>query len=311
MTQEDSLAYEFVTSKLYDAAREKFLPTHFYDKATDYIDTVKALIDRDTRASTAFQVGTSVLLSIGSKAVGSSLENHPYFALHKAHLQALSAALNAQASHNNAIEAMDRAARAADGTDDIAAESRKLLAKMRDLRFEFGYKGGFAPEGDSSPSTYIPAVFAQVRVVTSALSTGASVVAWQLATAEWQSRVCRVYLDGVKLMSMARVEWQVARRGGELFQAKLDAMLKSSSQISVVAGYATMQDQQWAQFDRMKAQSEGKATGSPQAITDPGRYAAGNVRDVEAVVQKLAALCDAAMSTRPIKAKADRMAHAL
>lgn len=311
MDIEDTTAYEFITTKLYNTLREKFIPTRVYDKATSYIETVNALIDRDTRASTVFQVGVNALIWIGSKALGSSIEKHPYFALHKLHLQALCDALNAQSLHDNAIALMDQAARAADGTDAISANARMLLQKMRDLRVEFGFKGGFEPDSDSVIAIRVPAMLTQVGLVLSAMGAGATVMSWQVATWDWQARVCRVYLDGLKLLSMARVEWQVAKRGGELFQEKLTTMLRSTKQISQVAGYATMQDQQWAQFDRMDAQSRGKKTGSPAAIGDPGRYAGGAVRDVEAIVRKLAAMCDIAMSGLPAMEKANRMAVSL
>lgn len=308
MSWEDSLAYGFVTTNLYNAGREKFLPTRVYDKAKDYVETVNALIDRDTRAATVFKVSLSALSAIGSKVLGSSIENHPYFALHKAHLQALSTALDAQSTYTNAMEAMDRAARAADGSEAIAMQSRQLLSTMFHLRVEFGFKGGFVPEGEGADNA-MPAVLPWIRMIASKLNRGASVANAMLLTMDWQARVCRVYMDGLKLLAMARVEWQVAKRGGELFQQKVKSLVNSSSQISVVVGKVAERDQQWAQYDREAAQIARKSTGSPQAIADPGRFAEGNVREVEAVVRKLGAICDIAMSNTAVETKGDKMAQ--
>ncbi len=308
MSREDSLAYEYVTTNLYNAGREKFLPTKVYDKAKEYVETVSALIDRDTRAATVFQVGVSALTAIGSKVLGSSVENHPYFALHKAHLQALSTALTAQSTYNNAMEAMDRAARAADGSEAIAKQSRQLLSTMFNLRAHFGFKGGFVPDGEGADNG-IDASTSSIRMITSKLNRGASVANAMLLTMDWQARVCRVYVDGLKLLAMAHVEWQVAKRGGELFQQKVKALVNSSSQISVVVGKVAERDQQWAQYDREVAQINRKSTASPQAIADPGRFAEGNVRDVEAVVRQLGAMCDIAMSNIAVDTKADKMAQ--
>ena len=307
MNREDSLAYEFVTTKLYNAGREKFLPTKVYDKAKDYVETVSALIDRDTRAATVFQVSLSALSAIGSKVLGSSIENHPYFALHKAHLQALSTALNAQSTYHNAMEVMDRAARAADGSEAIAKQSRQLLSTMHDLRFEFGVKGGFMPDREPADNA-MPAVL-PLDMIASKLNRGVSVANAMLLTMDWQARVCRVYMDGLKLLAMARVEWQVAKRGGELFQQKVKSLVNSSSQISVVVGKVAERDQQWAQYDREVAQIAGKSTGSPQAIADPGRFAEGNVREVEAVVKKLGSMCDIAMPYIAVETKGNKMAQ--
>ena len=308
MGQEDNVAYTFVKTNVYNAARENFAPTKVYDKAKAYVDTVNELIDRDTRAATAFRVAFDALTAIGSKVLGTSIENHPYFAVHRGQLQALSAVLTAHSTYNNAMEALDRAARAADSSEVTARQSRQLLSRMIDLRVEFGFKGGFVPDAEGADNG-ITASSSSIRMIASKLNRGASVANAMLLTMDWQASVCRVYLDGLKLMAMVRVEWQVAKRGGELFDQKQKSLVNSSSQINVVTGKAAELNKQYAQFERDYTQQDRKTAGSPLAVASPGRFAERNVEEVEAVVKKLAAMCDIAMSNIAVDTKAARMAQ--
>lgn len=307
----DSWAYQMVSEKLYSTAREKFLPTRVYDKAKGYIDTVEALIDRDTRAATMFTVGVSALTSIGSKVLGASLEDHPYFALHKAHIQALAAALNAQSQYQNALAALDSAAKAADASDVIAGQTRQLINRMMELRFQYGLAGGFAVDTVDLTTPVMPPgmqLLGQLAVVT---RLGTATAASYAAFLGWQAAVCGVYARGLMLLTMIRVEWQVATRGGQLFRDKLEKLASSSSQISNVAGKAAEQEMYWQQYDRAVAPQRSGGRDTSAAIADPGRYVAGNVSDVEAVVRKLAAICDIAMARLTPEDRANRMARAL
>jgi len=307
----DSWAYQMVSEKLYSTAREKFLPTRVYDKAKGYIDTVEALIDRDTRAATMFTVGVSTLTSIGSKVLGASLEDHPYFALHKAHIQALAAALNAQSQYQNALAALDSAAKAADASDVIAGQTRQLINRMMELRFQYGLAGGFAVDTVDLTTPVMPPgmqLLGQLAVVT---RLGTATAASYAAFLGWQAAVCGVYARGLMLLTMIRVEWQVATRGGQLFRDKLEKLASSSSQISNVAGKAAEQEMYWQQYDRAVAPQRSGGRDTSAAIADPGRYVAGNVSDVEAVVRKLAAICDIAMARLTPEDRANRMARAL
>lgn len=311
MNPSASTAFDYVTEKIYNSCREKFIPTKLYDKAKGYIDTVNARIDADTRTAKLVDLGLSAALSIGSKALGASLSEHPYLAIHKTHLQALGTALTASSTSSNALALLQKAARAAGDTADGARRADELVGKMRDLRFEFGREFIF---GRSMRQSFADANTgaASSSVLTKYANDFFEGTALLFALQSWRTRVCRVYLDGLSLQAMVRVEWKVASRGGQIVQEKIRNMRSSDSPISRVFGGATESVRQWEIYDRERALIDRKPNAAPPlAMADPALYAQRNWETVVLATRKLAAVCAIAMSTLTPEVMSTKLASAL
>src|SRR5208283_5349031 len=92
-----------------------------------YGKLIMQAVDEDTRASALMTLGIDGLMDIASKVMGTALTDHPYFAFHKAHLEALVQALNASSKFDSAQAALGSAI----GSADAAGALRGALADYR------------------------------------------------------------------------------------------------------------------------------------------------------------------------------------
>ena len=310
-----SLAEQFIDEKVYPGLRERFLPTRVYDKAEDYINTVNRLIDADTRGATLASLGVDASIKLMGKAFGRSIDGHPYLAIHKAHMQALFSAIEANTTARNALDSLNKAAESAYKAQEIESMATVLGGKIPALRARFGFRAGYQASGEHLVRTFAevarpgPAGPGMYGAAASAGRhfAGAAAVLGELTAsgsdyAGWRRDVCAAYVEALQLLAMVRREWQVAKRGGDEFTKKIQAMRSSSSPISRVAGGAADLERQYQALERHRS---GQAH---EAVMDPGRFAAHRVATVKAVAKRLGKLCDIAKSGLDADAKARLMA---
>jgi hypothetical protein len=312
VNQDDASAYAAISSSKNGVGKAA-------KKAKSYVETVQKLLDEDSRNSKIFELGIEGLVKLGSKVVGSSIDKHPYFKLHKKHLELLSSAIVATSTHANAMAAMEAAAKAADNTQAIAGQINDVLTKLRLLRTEYGLFQGPAL------ADYAAQIQVQVSMPSSLLSLGlvgssvptliakATSVAGAIAVLlEWRARVCGIYKRSVELLAMVKIEAALASAAAAKFQQKLDKLAQGKDLMSPIANYAAQRDQGFAVLDRHNAMMAGKAKGgSTQAYTNPARFAQQNADTVAAQVMMFADFCDVALADEAPVAIGNRMAALL
>src|SRR5262245_60791321 len=74
-------------------------------KAEGYLETVKKLLDEDTRSGEIVKQALKYADKLAEKYIGASISKHPYFVYHKPHLEALITVLNASETHAHAMGA--------------------------------------------------------------------------------------------------------------------------------------------------------------------------------------------------------------
>ena len=94
-------------------------------KIYSYASKVKDLLDAKKRDGAWLKLGVKVSMDIAAKLLGTSLTTHPYYAYHKAQLDALADALNANRNAREAVEAYRRAISAANSSD-VAKEFKRV-----------------------------------------------------------------------------------------------------------------------------------------------------------------------------------------
>lgn len=100
---------------------------------SDYYDLANDLVNEDTRQGTLFKEAVKRTVDIAGKLVGNSaLSEHPYFAYHKVHLEALATALNTRAVHNAAEKALAAAGKIAQRVQIVANLCDKYAERRAD-----------------------------------------------------------------------------------------------------------------------------------------------------------------------------------
>ena len=81
----------------------------YYRKITDVLDEHK-------RDGALLKLGVKISMDLAAKVLGTSLTTHPYYAYHKAQIDALADALNANRNSRDAVDAYKAAVAAANST---------------------------------------------------------------------------------------------------------------------------------------------------------------------------------------------------
>jgi hypothetical protein len=115
---------------------------------------------------------------------------------------------------------------------------------------------------------------------------------------EWRAEVCLLYLDAANLLAMTDVEYRAAKAAFARYNEKVQKLVQSKHQIDYVAGKSAEYQRQleWADRELDRANNPSKNAPAPEAVLDPSEYAQRQRDKVDEVVQKLATLCDVAMS---------------
>ena len=109
-------------------------------KIRGYAKTIKGAIDDDTRQGTLLSLGIEGMLNIAGKALGTNLGKHPYFAFHKAHIEALAQALNASSSFDAAQAALSRAIGSADAAEALTQALADYRVRRKSLNVAYNFQ---------------------------------------------------------------------------------------------------------------------------------------------------------------------------
>ena len=114
----------------------------------------------------------------------------------------------------------------------------------------------------------------------------------------WRAAVCALYFDAADLLGMTDIEYHAATAAFAHYNEMVQKLVQSKHGIDQVAGKSAEYQQQleWAERELDRAYSPSKNTPAPEAVLDPSKYARDQRDKVDEVVQKLATLCDVAMS---------------
>jgi hypothetical protein len=253
-----------------------------------YKKDIEEIIDEDTRPGTLFKLSIEVTLKIAGKAIGTSLTSHPYFTYHKAHIEALAKALNASSNKDKAIEALNAAIRSADAAQSLTKALADYQYRKTGLKLKYKMTIEDSIWALRNRGTNAEAAKA---IAESGLSPDAFQSQLDQNVYEWRAEWCDVYRDSVELLAMADVELRATEAAMKKYEEKMKAMA-SGGNIGRIAGYATEQERQWQEYDRMTK----PGSGSEKAVSDPTGYTRDQVSSIEDVADTLGIGCAAAMS---------------
>ncbi len=255
-------------------------------KIRDYGKLVKAAVDDNTRSGALLKLGIKSLIDIAGKVIGTSLTTHPYYTIHKAHLEALAQALNASSNFDSAEAALNRAIRSADASASLAKALGEYEFRKNGLKLVYMMliAGSLKLLADTSPNAD-----KQLRDANQTRESLRAKIDQDIY--EWRASFCDVYVDCVQLLAMAEVELQTTRAAMKRFDEKIKA-LKSGGVIGRIFAHQADENRQWQEFDRLTQQSAGDA----KAVEDPSGYVQDQIDDIEKISDALAQGCEAAMS---------------
>lgn len=308
-----------------------------YDAAKGHYETIKKILDEDTRSEEIFKQGLDGMMKLGEKVAGRSLTSHPYFAYHKIHLEALGDALTASSTHDNALRNLNSAIASADSAAALAAQLADFEARKKVLKFlYFQFLSDSMPmvreHGTASAVALVAPVVAgalaladnplaprqALRAATAAqLAAQANVgqaakkirqdtggspeqlhAEVQAGLYTWRASWCDLYYDAADLLVMVDLEYRAASAAYKRYQQKVQRLQKSSKTIDRVAGLAAEKKRQEEWALRVSRRN------APEAVVDPSAYARRQRDDVAEAVRKLATICDVVMSDEVYDPKA-------
>ena len=274
-------------------AKDAYAKYKTYKKAKGYYDSVKKLIDEDTRGTEVVKLGLKGLTKLGEKIVGKGFSKHPYFAYHKAHLEALTSALTASDTHNNAMKALNQAIAAADSTEALAAQIKDLNDRKQSLKLDYAI--GIAPTQQFLRDASRDEAQAEDDLAGTGDTIDSVKAKGEIALEAWRANVCLLFSDSVDLLAMVDIEYRAASAAYARFTEKTKKLQQSDESIDRVAGLAAEKKRQEEAVMRRYE----KGGSAPEAVMDPSLYAKRQRDKVEAVVDVLGKICDAAMSSDP------------
>jgi hypothetical protein len=288
------------------------------DKAKGYYETVKKLLDEDTRSAELLRLGVNGLMKLGEKAVGTSLTKHPYFVYHELHLNQLGLALTSLSTHRNALNALDSAVRSADAAERLG----KQLAGYTQLKYSLKYRYRYMlSEGlHMMRNTKIDPANAEREERATGQPYKAMVADYEAYLYLWRAEVCGLYFDAVELLAMAEVECRAAAAAMASYNRRLKQLQNSDKPLDRIAGHGLEYKRQMEyasrELNRIYSSSSNahdpQAEANPrvlrplrrtwlpapdaQAVADPTRYAERHRDEIEEFVKAIATVCDAAMN---------------
>jgi hypothetical protein len=277
-------------------AKDSYAKYKKFKKAKEYYKTVKNLIDEDTRSAEMFKQGLKYLLKIGEKALGTSLTKHPYYALHKVHLEVLGKALVASDTHHNAMKALHSAIASADTSAVIAEQVSNLQHRKNALKFQYAF---YAAGGLNLLDDLRKNVPTAAKQLAEGGYSSANELSMKMEEAlyAWRADACELYFDAMELLAMVEVEYKAASAAYAKYQEKVKKLTESKNSLDRIAGLGAERKRQYEWLERVMDDPRGGGAGtSYQAIEDPSKYAARQRDKVDELVQALILYCDVAMS---------------
>ena len=252
----------------------------------DYYNIVKDMIDSRKRSGGFLKLGIKVTMDIAGKAADFNLTSHPYFTYHKAHIQALADALNAQANSKAAIEAFNKAVAAADSSSTVGGILTEYKKRTGVLGLQYAsFADALSLWQDLNAGG--AAASSAVRTINQYGLSMDEIRASESNLKAWRAGWLGLYFESVQTLTMAETEAGTAAEAVAEFKKILADMAKGSN-LSKVAGKATEQEMYWEQYDRMVKPSSKQPE---QAILDPTKYAESKRADANTVTRAVADMC--------------------
>jgi len=261
----------------------KYLKVSGYvQKAYSYYSKIKDVFSEKKRDGAILKLGVKIAMDVAGKLLGKSLTTHPYYAYHKAQIEALADALNAHRNAKEAIEAYKRAVKAADSKaleaefKRIASRKVDISAHFSDLQKELGMAYDIA-RGMGSPQ-YLKKQLADY---------GSDKLQAAVDDFEgWRAAWAGLAFDALQLQIMAANELKVAREAMAEVQDLMVTLLGGSN-TSRVMGYGAYNQIQWEQYEQIVQ------GGRPDLMMkDPAKFAEGNLAKAEEWGRAFSEMCD-------------------
>ena len=253
-------------------------------KVRTYGKLVIESVDEDTRTGGLVKLGVRGMLEIAGKALGTSLTSHPYFACHKAHLEALAQALNASSNLDAAREALGSAIRSADAAGALTGALADYRTRKNGLKVVYSFQiagalrtlqeRGGDPHLKETVETHGPLQATTDRNIY-----------------EWQALWSELFLESVQLLAMAQVQLRATEAAMQSFDEKMKA-LKSGGGIGALGAAQMKKDREFQWLDRARA----PGSGSEKAVLYPVGYAQDQVGVIAELSDRLGEGCEVALS---------------
>lgn len=266
-----------------------------FKKTKGYYDSIVKIPDEDTRPAELFKVGLNETMKRATKVLGEDLTKHPYFTYHKVHLEALGRALTASETHDNAMNALQRAITAADGTEALNRQLGSFVHRKNALKWY--YQTAIADglqilhdirmSGPAMPSRE----HARAQLADSGHTPESLRAVLDSAIYELRAGAAELFFDSVDLLALVQMEFQAASAAYVRFSEKVKKLTQSKSTVDQIAGRGAEYQRQLAWADRVLANNP-----AADAVIDPSVYARRQRDLVNDQVQTLARICDTVMS---------------
>jgi hypothetical protein len=253
-------------------------------KVRAYGKLVQQSVDEDTRPGALMSLGVEAMLEIAGKALGTSLTSHPYFACHRAHLEALAQALNASSNLDSARQALGSAIRSADAAGALTGALADYRTRNNGLKVVYSFQiagslrtlqdRGGDPHLKDTVETHGPLQATTDRNIY-----------------EWQALWSELFLESVQLLAMGQVQLRATEAAMKNFDQKMKALSTGGGMGAIGAAQMKKErDFQW--LDRART----PGSGSEKAVLDPAGYARDQVSAIQDLSDILGENCEAAMS---------------
>ena len=256
--------------------------TGIAQKAFSYATKINEALDDQKREGGLLKLGVKVSVDLAGKLLGTSLTTHPYYAYHKAMIDALADALNANRNSRAAVDAFNRAVSAANSAA-VAAEFKRLEARKVELvSNHFAFKDRIGVAADIARG-----LMSDELAKTKIAQMGGTALSEAVADLEvWRANWCGLSFDALQLEIMAGSELNVAMEA--MKRAKdLVAGLMGGSNTNRVAGHAATNNMEWEKYDQIVGQKK-----PDLSLMDPVRFAQGNVDKATAWAGQFSEMCD-------------------
>ncbi len=252
-------------------------------KAFSYIKAIRETLDEKKRDGGLLKLGVKVSLEIAGKLLGTSLTTHPYYAYHKAQIEALADALNADRNSREAVNQYKRAVAAANSTA-LASEFKRLESRKVDIsasHSEFRDKR-FGVAVDIARGL-MSGEFAKRKIA----EYGTGPLADALADFDiWRANWAGLAFDSMQLQIMAGNELNIAI---EAINKVKDLMttLMGGTNASRIGGYAAISNIEWEKYYEIVGEKQ-----PDRLMRDPVKFAQDNFDKAAAWAQAFAEMCD-------------------
>lgn len=252
-------------------------------KAVTYVRRIQEVLDERKRQGGLLKLGIEISMDVAEKVLGTSLKTHPYYAYHKAQIEALADVLNAHENSQQAVEAFRRAVAAANSEKITEAfkqiESRKVeLVAQRSRLIDNKLRTALDLVRGMYHGKMVQqkiAEFGSEALVDALLELDA-----------WRANWAGLCFDAMQLQIMTVHELNAATEAMKEVEKRLAEMSKGSS-ANRVGGGAARNKIEWEKYDHVVRQKKPQ-----QAAMDPIQYASSVSDKAAAWARALGEMCD-------------------